>query len=94
MSRSEIKRRLEQVVFEDYISSDEYHEKYFFFKRLNDTFPEIKAHEILRAIDYCNNNLRQPRKRQEYLNLLTNCLSFAVDKRNLRARDSDTFIAE
>lgn len=88
MTKREIQKRLNSVIFESHIHAQEYQDKFFFTQRIINALPEIEPQIIFEVIEHCNSLVNHPPKKRDYLNLLSNYLSLEIDTITFRERIS------
>lgn len=71
MDTMEIKKRLQQIIYEKYVDSEEYQDKYYLKKQIQIVFPELNESIIYTAIDAANAIVRPPRKKDDFIKALT-----------------------
>ena len=63
----ELDRRIDQK----YVRVEEYQDKYYFKKQIQELFPELSDDIIYNAINFANNVVKAPRKKIKYINVLS-----------------------
>jgi hypothetical protein len=62
----ELDRRIDQK----YVRVEEYQDKYYFKKQIQEVFPELPDEIIYNAINFANKVVKAPRKKIKYINAL------------------------
>lgn len=62
MDKRLIKEALQDILWEDYVLSDNYEDRYFLAKELSQKVPELTESRIYEAINYANYQVNPPRK--------------------------------
>ena len=62
---------LDEVIDQKYICVEEYQDKYYFKKQIQELFPELSDEIIYNAINFANKVIKAPRKKIEYINALS-----------------------
>ncbi|MBU1095027.1 MAG: hypothetical protein CVV23_11950 [Ignavibacteriae bacterium HGW-Ignavibacteriae-2] len=75
MNSENIEKVLETEIFDEYIKSEDYISKYYLKKLLKRNFPSISEEIIYFAINFCNDIIKPPRKKKEYIKTLSRVLS-------------------
>lgn len=70
MEVMEAKKRLQEVIYERYVESEEYQDKYYLKKQIQMLFPYLAEPNICTAIDTANALVSPPRKKEEFINIL------------------------
>jgi hypothetical protein len=62
---------LKQSIDEKYVYIEEYQDKYYLKKQIQELFPELSDEIIYNAINFANNVVKAPRNKTEYINALS-----------------------
>ena len=66
----EAKKKLQEVIYEKYVESEEYQDKYYLKKQIQMLFPELTEPTIYTAIDVANALVSPPRRKDEFISIL------------------------
>jgi hypothetical protein len=70
MNITEAKRKLQEIIYEKYVISEEYQDKYYLKKQIQIIFPDLSEPIIYAAINTANITIRPPRKKDDFINVL------------------------
>jgi hypothetical protein len=79
MYSRQIQKYLYEHIADDYLSTEEFQDKYFFKKLVQDRFPYFSDKIIYDAIDKCNLMIKKPRKKKDYLKQFSKTLSETIN---------------
>ena len=75
MELSRVVRELDRRIDQKYVRVEEYQDKYYFKKQIQELFPELSDEIVYNAINFANNVVKAPRKKNEYINALISKIS-------------------
>ncbi len=75
MDAMKLERILENEIIEEYIKSEDYINKYYLKKLLQRKFPSISEEIIYFAINFCNDVIKPPRNKKDYVKTLARVIS-------------------
>ncbi len=75
MENSAIINRLFKNITDKYINVDEYQDKYYFKKEVQNIFPDLPDEIIYKAIDKANKLVKPPKKKIDFIKALVNIIS-------------------
>lgn len=67
MDRQEAKKALQDILYEDYVFSEEYQDKYFLAKEIMEKLPEFKEPRVYEAINFANTQVKHPRMTHKFI---------------------------
>ncbi|MBD3409418.1 MAG: hypothetical protein GF419_04360 [Ignavibacteriales bacterium] len=70
MTSQEARTILRDALFEDFILSDEYQDRYYLKEQILEAFPHLAEGAVYRAIDNANEAVAAPRKAADYIETL------------------------
>ena len=70
-----LEKILENEIIEEYIRSEDYINKYYLKKLLKRNFPSISEEIIYFAINFCNDVIKPPRNKKDYIKTLARVIS-------------------
>lgn len=70
MSEATIQDKLQYFIPNKFVNFDEYQDKFYLKKRIQEILPDKPDKLVYSAIEFANTNLKPPRKRTEYINIL------------------------
>ena len=70
-----IEKVLSTELFDKVVKSDDYVDKYYLKKAIQNNFPTLNDETIYFCIEFCNGLLEPPRRRKEYIRALARVLS-------------------
>jgi hypothetical protein len=70
MSEATIQIELDNFILENFVNFDEYQNKFYLKKKIQEILPEKSDEEVYDAIDYANVRLKAPRDKAEYISIL------------------------
>ena len=65
-----IKKQLEHFILDNFVNFEEYQDKFYLKKRIQEIVPEKNDDIVYRAIEEANTVLKPPRKRTDYIRVL------------------------
>lgn len=74
MKKEELKTELRRYIIDSEVNFEEYQNKYFLKKKIQDSLPELPDAVIYRAIDKTNGEVKRPYQVKVYIDLLLNNL--------------------
>lgn len=69
MEKSAIKKNLDKSLGPKFIYSEEYQDKYFLYKEIQQTIPELAESAIYEAIDLVNQIVKSPVKGKRFVEI-------------------------
>ena len=70
MELRRVVEELDRKIDQDYVRVEEYQDKYYFKKQIQELFPELSDEIIYNAINFANKVVKAPGKKIEYINAL------------------------
>lgn len=70
MRAATIQSELDNFILENFVNFDEYQNKFYLRKKIQELLPEKSDEEVYNAIDYANVKLKAPRNKAKYINIL------------------------
>jgi len=71
MELRRVAKFIKLIIDEKYVYVEEYQDKYYFKKQIQELFPELSDEIIYKAINFANKVVKTPRKKNEYINALS-----------------------
>ena len=71
MERRRVVKELDRTIDQKYVRVEEYQDKYYFKKQIQELFPELSDEIIYNAINFANKVVKAPREKIEYINALS-----------------------
>jgi len=71
MSAKELEKRLYNIFNRRYVYLEEYQDKYYFMKQVQELFPDLSDEKIYEAIDFTRNMLSTPIRRADFVRLFS-----------------------
>ena len=65
------RKKLRYYLPDKFVNFDEYQDKFYLMKRIKEFLPGISDITIYSAIDFANNTVIPPRRKADYINILT-----------------------
>ncbi len=75
MTTEIIEKVLNDEIYEDEIKAEDYINKYFLKKLVKRKFPNISEEIIYFAINFCNDMIKPPRTKEDYIKALVRVMS-------------------
>ncbi|MGE5680099.1 MAG: hypothetical protein ACM34K_04385 [Bacillota bacterium] len=75
MEKTEIKTMLNEALADKYISSEEYQDKYYVYKAIQELLPDISENLIYSAIERVNQTLKSPIKGRKFVKIFVDNLN-------------------
>jgi hypothetical protein len=70
-NKKDLSAVLESFLLQDFISIQEYQDKYFFVKKVEESFPNINEEVIYKALEHTNNFFGRPIKKKLFIDKFT-----------------------
>jgi hypothetical protein len=78
MTAGEARTKLRDTLFEDFIHSEEYQDRYYLKEQIIEAFPHLSESAVYRAIDKANEAVGSPRKASDYVDAVVNQFEWDV----------------
>ncbi len=65
------KQTLKKIIPDDVVKIEEYQDKYYFAREVQTYFPGVNEDLIYKAIDFTNRSLKPPRKKEDFIKVLS-----------------------
>ena len=70
MNLTKTKKALAKLITEKHVNIDEYQDKFYFKKQIQEMFPDLREDIIINAINYANSVVKFPRRKSEFIDAL------------------------